>query len=63
MKVNEAENELRKAILDIEQKFELTETETIRMVNGVCSETIGRIVKYHIRYERHGDTDKPGGLE
>jgi hypothetical protein len=63
MKVTEAENELRRVLMDIETKYELTEAELIRVVNGVCSETIGRIVKYHIRYERHGNTDKPGGLE
>jgi hypothetical protein len=59
--VREAECELRQAILDVEKKHDLTEAELLRVVNGVCSETIGSIAKYHIRFERHGDTDTPGG--
>jgi hypothetical protein len=63
MKVNEAEMELRKAVTDIGKKHDLTEMELLRVVNTALGDTVGSIAKYHIRYERHGNTDKPGGLE
>jgi len=34
-----------------------------RVVNTALGDTVGAIAKYQIRYERHGNTDKPGGLE
>ena len=58
---NEAANKLRIAIADATRG--LTEGESLRIVNQVCSEWIGTMAKYHIRIERHDDPDKAGGLE
>lgn len=55
--------ELSGAILDIVKKHDLSEGETIRVVAGEMSNYLQSIAKYMIRDERHGDPEKPGGLE
>lgn len=57
----EAEVALSSAILDITQKYDLTEAESLRVVNAACSSWVGNLAKYSIREERHGNTDTPGG--
>lgn len=59
--VREAEVQLRTAVLKILEG--LTEAEGLRVVNAVLSSHVGSVAKYAIREERHGDLDKPGGLE
>lgn len=59
----DAELEISQFISATIKKHELTTAEQLRVVNTVCSDHIGHIAKFSIRHERHGDTDKPGGLE
>jgi hypothetical protein len=61
--VREAENNLREKMLQFANEYaeKLTHYEYMRVVHGVLSDDIGSQIKYAIRYERHGDTDKPGG--
>lgn len=40
----------------------LTPAEETKIVLSQCNNHIQQIMKYEIRYERHGDTDSPGGL-
>jgi len=64
--VNEAECEIEKAFIDvmieIKSKHELTIGEEIKIVTSVLTHWLGSIAKYMIRDERHGDSDKLGGL-
>jgi hypothetical protein len=57
--VREAQIKLSGAISEAIR--ELTVAESLQVINGVMSDRIGTILKYEIRRERHGDTDKPGG--
>lgn len=41
----------------------LTTAEELAVIARFVTDTVGGIAKYAIREERHGDTDKPGGLE
>jgi hypothetical protein len=59
--VQEAELNLREAILKVTK--DLTEAESLRVVNSVMSSHIGSVAKYAIREERHGNTETPGGWE
>lgn len=59
-----AESALRQALLDwYEAHEELTFVEHLRIVNTVFSDHVGGILRHFIRQERHGDPNKPGGLE
>ena len=40
---------------------DLTTFELLQVVNGVLYSEMSGILKYAIREERHGDTNKPGG--
>ncbi len=40
----------------------LTDWEYVRVVTRLLGDQIGMTAKFAIRYERHGDTDEPGGL-
>lgn len=62
-RVKKAEFELRDAVSAVVEKHDLTEAESLRVVNTALSEWIASVAKYAIREERHGTTDKPGGLE
>lgn len=61
--VRAAELELRCAINDTIKKHKLTSGESLRVVITIAYEWIGNMARYAIREERHGDSDKPGGLE
>lgn len=58
--VNKAENDLRTAIAAAVR--ELTTAEELRVLASVFGDRVGGIAKYAIREERHGKTDKPGGI-
>lgn len=58
----DADLELSRAITEIATKHELTTVEELRLVNSTLSNHIGGILKFALRKERHGNTDKPGGL-
>lgn len=60
--IDQAESILNKAIMDIHE-IDLTNAEYISVVADVLGTAITRTTKYMIRYERHGDGEKPGGLE
>lgn len=62
--VREADAALRQAVLDWSAKHDqLTVNETLQVLNRVSSDQVAAILKYEIREERHGDQDRPGGLE
>lgn len=61
--VRAAENELRGAIIDIIEKHQLTDAEALAIVAAALGGHVGSVAKYAIRMERHGDPNKPGGLE
>lgn len=60
---HKAELELRVALADIVEKHALTEGEALSIVNAALSGWVGTVAKFAIRHERHGDPNKPGGLE
>jgi len=60
--VREAENELRKAYLDIADKYALTTGEQLRVLSNALNSGLSSIAKYAIRHERHGSGDKPGDI-
>lgn len=60
---NKARTDLDEAVAGALEKHELTEAEELRVLNEVFHRYIGSIAKYAIRRERHGNEDKPGGLE
>jgi hypothetical protein len=61
--VRDAENNLREKVMEFAKEYaeKLTHYEYLRVVHGVLSDDIGSQIKYAIRYERHGDTNKPAG--
>jgi hypothetical protein len=60
--VPEAAEELQKAMSDLVREYELTEAEQVRVIGEACHNCIAHMAKYAIREERHGNTEKPGGL-
>ena len=63
----EAESELRLAIAAVTCKkggvfSKLTLVEEMQVLNTVFSGEVGGILKYALRYERHGNTDTPAGF-
>jgi len=60
-KIDEAESILNKAILDV-MELDLTNAEYLSVIGSVFGGAITSRTKYMIRYERHGDAEKPGGL-
>jgi len=54
--VADAQNEIAKLLLDVEQKYDLTYAETV----GILAGQLASLTKYAIREERHGDASKPG---
>jgi hypothetical protein len=61
--VNRAERELRDAVSNWsrgEAATELTLLEYLQVVNRVLHDDVAGTLKYEIREERHGDTDRPG---
>lgn len=49
--------------LDSDEANALTEWEGARVLNQVFGLQIASLVKFAISHERHGDTDKAGGIE
>jgi hypothetical protein len=60
--VDSAERKLSECLREI-RSSDLTDAEYISVVADAFGQALGRMAKYQIRYERHGDTDKPGGVE
>ena len=60
--VRKAESELDTALLDIIERHALTPGETLRIVNAFASSYVSNLAKHWIRDERHGDTNKAGGM-
>jgi len=61
--VNDAEEKLRKAMIDIWTEYDLTEAEMLRIVAACFGDHVASHARYEIRMERHGNTNTPGGLE
>ena len=57
--VSDADREIQQALLDIGEKYNLTYAEYMMILSGV----LAHITKYEIRWERHGDMEKEGGLK
>lgn len=60
--VRDAECKLGMYLVD-EIRSLLTNAEYMRVVVSVLGDSLSRLARYAIRHERHGDLDKPGGLE
>lgn len=61
--VKSAEQDLRKALQEVDEKYNLTQFEYIQLLQNVLGGAILTVCKYGIRQERHGDTETPGGLQ
>lgn len=56
---NEANLEYTQFIIKFLEKYDLTTIEYLQILNKEISTSL----KYALRIERHGDTNKPSGLE
>ena len=63
--VRDSRLELMNRLADWNEKHteELTEVEWIQIITSCFSWEMSTFCKFAIREERHGDADKPGGLE
>ena len=62
--VRKAQRALEKAILDWDEEHkDLTTAEHISVVQSAFYSHMSHLMRHLIRIERHGDPDKPGGLE
>lgn len=61
--VTRARVDLMEKLLDWRRDHDLTTAELFSILGGILGDQIAGIAKYLIREERHGDQDKPGGLE
>lgn len=62
--VSSADIDLRTVISDWANRHpDLTSAEFLKVLFGVCHDRAQSLLKYVIREERHGRTDKPGGIE
>jgi hypothetical protein len=62
--VTDARLELTEAVIDWRRKHDdLTWGELFSIVGEVLGGQVTGLAKYLIREERHGDQDKPGGIE
>lgn len=60
-----AESELRSAVIGVttsETCQKLTTLELLQVMQTVFNSDLQNVLKYAIRFERHGNTDTPGGL-
>ena len=57
--VNKATAKLHSTVLDFRKEYDLTDIEYLQWL---ASETQS-VLKYMLRFERHGDYDTPSGLE
>ncbi len=60
--VKEVQLKLSKYLCDTMLESDLTYGEQLRVLAEVYGNWIAGIAKYMIREERHGDTNRPGGL-
>lgn len=61
----QAEAELRTAVIGVttgKTCQKLTTLELLQVMQLVFNSDLQNVLKYAIRYERHGNTDTPGGL-
>lgn len=61
--VTAARLDLTESILKWRKKYDLTDGELFSVIAEELSSQITGLAKYMIRWERHEDLDKPGGLE
>lgn len=61
--VRQAEMDLLTALETVITQHKLTVGECMRVVVAVLGGHIGGIARSTIRVERHGDANKPGGIE
>ena len=61
--VSTARSDLSGTIARWQADHDLTEAETTAILVEQLAGAVGGIAKYQIRFERHGDYDKPGGWE
>lgn len=61
--VSRARVDLMEKLLDWRRGHDLTTAELFSILGGTLGGEITGIAKYLIREERHGDQDRPGGLE
>lgn len=61
--VRQAQLDLMEALNDWQRDHELTDAEYVSLVANELGSRIGSLTRMQIRTERHGTTDKPGGLE
>jgi len=61
--VRKAVHELVNALAALSVKHQLTEAEQLRVIHTAYTDQVSSVIRYMIRAERHGDTDKPGGVE
>jgi len=59
MPVEQARIDFDSMCEDFLKKHELTDIEFLQILNG----RVATRLKYMLRYERHGDADKPAGIE
>jgi hypothetical protein len=62
--VRAAEADLQSRLLEWQKSSvveDLTPLEMMRVVQSVLGDELSSMIKYEIRYERHGDYDSPGG--
>lgn len=67
MKIHEREQKVLVACAQVQRDYllavkDLTTAEELRVIATVFGDILGSIAKYAIRQERHGSTDKPGGV-
>lgn len=63
--VETAKRKLESAVVDVvtsEEFTVLTSAEYTKVINLVLSDRIASLMRHLIRVERHGDSDKPGGV-
>lgn len=60
--VRKAGSDLLGALIEIREKHELTDGEYLAMLSETFGNSISHLAKYMIRYERHEDYQKEGGL-
>jgi hypothetical protein len=71
MRLHSREEIVTKASLDLQVALtewtknhpELTSAEFLKVLLGTCHDRAKSLLKIEIRYERHGDANKPGGAE
>ena len=58
-----ATTQIEKKVLKVLADADLTDGETVRALSAAFHNVLAGYAKEMIRIERHGDADKPGGIE